>query len=162
MISLLPRRRVFVDELRTREAEALVDIHGEAFRRAWTADEFAALLGERSVFGLALRQESFLKPRRIAGFVLARVAADESEILTIALRPESRGRGYGRMLMEEALRRLYRQHVATCFLEVDRDNEAAVGLYRSLEFQKIGERKRYYRGPKGADGTALVMRAQLR
>ena len=100
--------------------------------------------------------------RRLVGFVLVRVAADEAEILTIAVRPRDRRRGYGRMLMEEALRRLYRNGAAACFLEVDRGNGAAIALYRSLGYQPAGERKNYYRGGGAGEGTALVMRVQLR
>jgi ribosomal-protein-alanine N-acetyltransferase len=64
--------------------------------------------------------------------------------------------------MEEALRRLYRERVATCFLEVDRGNAAAVGLYTSLGFTVAGERKGYYGSTGSGDGTALVMRVQVR
>ena len=64
--------------------------------------------------------------------------------------------------MEDALRRLYRDGVATCFLEVDQANEPAMGLYRSLGFAVIGERKGYYQASGPGGGTALVMRVQLR
>ena len=100
--------------------------------------------------------------RRLLGFVLVRRAADEAEILTIAVRTGQRGRGYGRLLMEEALRRLYRDRVAACFLEVDRGNAAALALYRKLGFAEVGRRKGYYSAPAAGEGTALVMRAQLR
>ena len=65
-----------------------------------------------------------------SGFVLFRNAGDEAEILSIAVRRSHRGRGHGRLLMDEALRRLYRERIKTCFLEVDPDNAAAVSLYR--------------------------------
>jgi ribosomal-protein-alanine N-acetyltransferase len=154
--------RFFIDELRRREAEALVEIHAGAFPHPWSADDFRALIAERSVFVLAARRQSLLGFRRLVGFALVRQAADEAEILTIAVRAADRGRGIGRLLMEEALRRLYRDRVASCFLEVDRDNAAAVGLYRSLGFQAVGERKGYYHRQSGEAGGALVMRLQLR
>ncbi len=90
------------------------------------------------------------------------MAADEAEILTIAVRPGDRRRGYGRLLMEEALRRLYRSGIAACFLEVERGNAAAAGLYRALGYVVTGERKHYYQGGSSGDGTALVMRVQVR
>ena len=43
MINLFPRGRVFVDEARESEADALVAIHADAFTHAWSADDFAAL-----------------------------------------------------------------------------------------------------------------------
>lgn len=162
MIAFLPRTRIFVDELTPDEADALVPIHAEGFARAWTGDEFASLLGERGVLAFGARRESLFRFRRLVGFALIRIAADEAEILTLAVKEQNRGRGIGRLLMEEALRALYRERIASCFLEVDRSNRTAVGLYRSLGFETVGERKGYYRSAEGDDGAALVMRVQLR
>ena len=154
--------RVFVDTAGRDEVEVLSDVHATAFGRTWTADEFASLLSNPAAFALVLRRQSAFGGRTVTGFVLVRVAAGEAEILTIAVLPEYRRRGHGRLLMEEALRRLYRERVAACFLEVERTNAAAVGLYRSLGFVVTGERKRYYADPQSGGGAALVMRVQLR
>ena len=139
------------------EAETLAEIHAAAFGHAWSGEEFAALLAERTVFAVGAR-----RGRRLTGFVLVRVVADEAEILTIAVRPKNRRRGLGRMLMDEALRRLHRAGASRCFLEVDRGNAPAVALYRSLGFSVAGERRNYYHGGSPGDGSALVMRVQLR
>lgn len=162
MMGLLPRARLFIEDAKSADADGLADIHGDAFARAWSADDFAALLASPNVFALALRRESPFGSRRTVGFAIARIAADEAEILTIAVRAASRGRGYGRLLMDEVLRRLYRERVASCFLEVDRGNAAALALYTALGFAAVGERKGYYRAADGDDRTALVMRLQLR
>ena len=162
MIAFPWSSRVYVEAARSDQADALSEVHATAFGRTWTADEFATLLANPDAFALVVRRESAFGSRRVAGFVLVRVAAGEAEILTIAVRPEYRRRGYGRLLMEEALRRLYRERVAACFLEVERANAAAVSLYRSLGFVVAGERKRYYAEPRAGDGGALVMRVQLR
>jgi ribosomal-protein-alanine N-acetyltransferase len=156
--------RPFVDGALPEEAEVLAEIHRDAFRRIWSAHEFSALLTDPSVFALVARQTSLFGSRRIAGFVLVRFAADEAEILTIAVRPNLRRRGVGRLLMNDVSRRLYRERIARLFLEVDRANAAAVALYRSLGFTVAGERKQYYATPatKDGDGTALVMRLQVR
>lgn len=162
MMGLLPRTRVFVDEAESAEAETLAEIHADSFARNWSADDIAALMADNNVFALAVRRESLFGLRKMAGFVMVRVAADEAEILTIAVSRARRGSGFGRMLMEEALRRLYRERVAACFLEVNRDNQRAVGLYRKLGFEEVGARKGYYDSIAGSDGSALVMRLQLR
>lgn len=154
--------RTYLVTLAEDEAEAMAEIHHAAFGRAWDAGEFAGLLGQRTVFAVGVRRETALAGRRLAGFVLVRVVADEAEILTIAVRPAVRGRGLGRMLMDEALRRLHRAGAAACFLEVDRANTVALALYRSLGFAVAGERRNYYQAGPGGDGTALVMRLQLR
>jgi ribosomal-protein-alanine N-acetyltransferase len=48
------------------------------------------------------------------------------------------------------------------FLEVDDGNAAALGLYRKLGFEKVGERRGYYKDANGAVSTALVMKRVLR
>lgn len=162
MMGFLPKSRVFVEEVKSSDADALVDIHAEAFPRAWSADDFVALVSGSNVFALGVRRESVFGTRRLEGFLIVRKAADEAEILTIAVRRASRGKGYGRLLMEEAMRRLYRDRIAACFLEVDRGNDAAIGLYRALGFEDVGVRKGYYRAGADPEGSALVMRLQLR
>lgn len=152
----------FVEGVAAGEAATLAEIHADAFRRTWSAHDFATLLGDPSVFALAVRVRGFLGGMRTAGFVLVRFAADEAEILTIAVRARYRRRGYGRLLMEDVVRRLYRERIAGLFLEVERANVAAVGLYRSLGFAVAGERRNYYPDPVGSDATALVMRLQVR
>jgi [ribosomal protein S18]-alanine N-acetyltransferase len=162
MIDFIQRSRMVVDLIGREDADSLADIHADAFARAWSADEFAALAADPGVFALGLRRHSIFWPPRLVGFVLVRAAAEEAEILTIAVKTASRGRGLGRLLMDEALRRLYREGTESCFLEVDRDNPAAVGLYRSLGFETVGERKGYYYRLDGPAGAALVMRLKLR
>jgi ribosomal-protein-alanine N-acetyltransferase len=156
------RARIILDEVKTPDADALVAVHADGFARSWSPDDFAALIADRTVFALALRRQGIFGRRRLVGFALVRSVAGEAEILTIAVALAERGRGFGRLLMEEAIRRLYREGAAACFLEVDEANAAAVRLYRSLGFEVVGKRKGYYRATDAGEGTALVMRVQLR
>jgi [ribosomal protein S18]-alanine N-acetyltransferase len=153
---------VFVDVVAPREAAVLADLHAEGFSRTWNAHDFATLLADPTVFALAVRRRGLIGGAQAAGFVLVRFAADEAEILTIAVGKRHRRRGYARMLMEDVIRRLYREQIASLFLEVDRANIAAVNLYTALGFTTVGERKTYYSNPTDGDGTALVMRLQVR
>lgn len=92
-----------------------------------------------------------------AGFVLARVAADEAEILTLAVVPGEQRRGHGRALLDAAMHSARSAGAAAMFLEVADGNEAAVGLYRSAGFVAVGLRPRYY--PDGR--AACVLRRDL-
>jgi ribosomal-protein-alanine N-acetyltransferase len=157
----LPRASIHIDRAGMRDVDALAAIHEQSFERAWGPEEFAALLAQDNAICLAARRTGVTGMRRTVGFVLLRLAADEAEILTVAVLPASRGRGTGRRLIEEALRILYREHVGAVFLEVDEDNAPAVSLYRGLGFVEVGRRPAYY--GQGADAScALVMRLQLR
>lgn len=86
--------------------------------------------------------------------VLGRPGDHETEIHTIAVAPEARGRGYGRALLTAMLEVADRHH-APVFLEVRIDNEAAIGLYHAHGFEIAGVRRGYYQ-PSGADAYTMV------
>ena len=82
----------------------------------------------------------------------------DADIQTIAVVPEHRGLGLGRLLVEELLTEARAQNAHQVFLEVRADNEPALGLYDSLGFVGIDRRVGYYQ-PDGVD--AIVMRLEL-
>jgi len=132
------------------DAALLASIHATAFPKAeqWNANVIGLQLGLLGGFG-------FLHPA--GGMVLARVAADEAEILTLAVRPERRRSGLGRALLLTAMAEATARGARAMFLEVRASNEAARALYAAAGFTRVGTRARYY--PDGAD--ALVLRASL-
>jgi ribosomal-protein-alanine N-acetyltransferase len=151
----------------TRRAEvadcvALAEIHASAFKRGWSDAEFEALLLQPGVFALLAHYQSAFGRRTAAGFILYRVAADEAEILSVAVTPACRRRGIGKALIEDALRHLYREGAKSIHLEVEDSNLAAIGLYRGVEFRESGRRAGYYAQGRETPGGALVMLRQLR
>jgi hypothetical protein len=71
-MSGLFRARIILDEVRPEDGDALVAIHGDAFARSWSTDDFAALIADRTVSALALRRQGILGRRRLVGFALVR------------------------------------------------------------------------------------------
>ncbi len=138
----------------------LAELHERSFPSGWSVDDLAALARQPGVVILQARRASAYGSRSVIGFLILRVAADEAEVLTIAVDPRQRRRGIGEVLMRAALSRLYADRVASLFLEVDAANAGALALYRKLGFRKVGERRGYYRDSDG-DGGALVMRVDL-
>ena len=145
--------------LRSDRAEDCARLHAAAFAHPWTAEEVARLIGDAATLSAAA-----LDPVSgiLRGFVLARLAADEAEILTVAVDAGWRRKGVGRALVSESLRRAANAGARAVFLEVDEDNRAAVALYRRLGFTKVGERPGYYRRKDGSRALALVMRRDPR
>lgn len=141
-------------------AKLVAELHARAFARGWSEDEVAALLADRCVIGLvAVRRGLF---RQIpAGFLLAREAAGEAEVLSVGVLPEARGRGVGHALLAGAMERLRGRGVRDLFLEVEEGNRPALALYRRLGFEQRGRRESYYRDPAGQPSAALVMRRGL-
>lgn len=80
----------------------------------------------------------------IAGFLVCRsVAADEREILNLAVHPRYRRRGIARMLLEADCNR----NPADYFLEVRASNTVARTFYRVMGFTEEGIRSQYYENP---------------
>src|SRR5262249_7840127 len=99
--------------------------------------------------------------RKLAGFLLSRIAAGEAEILSVAVATAWRGRGLARALLNLHLRRLAGLGATAGFLEVDEDNEPARRLSRRAGFREVGRRPGYYQKDSGAPATALVLRRDL-
>jgi ribosomal-protein-alanine N-acetyltransferase len=158
---LTPKNRDYaLEPLSAKDSPAISAIHQEDFVRPWTDGEFASLLDQDTVFGFAVR-ETGRGDAPPVGFVLARLAAGEGEILTVAVARTHRRQGLGWRLMDAVLRELHSQRAEALFLEVDETNAAAIALYRRLGFFEVGKRPRYYETGGGKSG-ALVMRRDLR
>ncbi|UYN98862.1 MAG: ribosomal protein S18-alanine N-acetyltransferase [Devosia sp.] len=146
-----------IEPAETRDAKDLARIHGQSFFRGWPTGDFAAFLGDAASPAYIACDSR----RRIAGFALIRLAADEAELLTIAVDPKWRGKGLGRALMEAGFADLMLSPARRMFLEVDEQNLAAIRLYKRLGFEAISTRKGYYPRPDGSAATALVMARDL-
>lgn len=131
-------------------AALLAAIHAASFPEGgrWAAAAMATQLGLPGTFGL-------IDPD--GAFILARVAAGEAEILTLATMPALRRAGRARRLLAAAMRHAAQAGAEALFLEVSVANLPAQALYRGAGFREVGRRPRYYE-----DGTdALVLRVGL-
>jgi [ribosomal protein S18]-alanine N-acetyltransferase len=139
-----------------RDAARLAQLHGASFHRGWGEAEFESMLAERNTLLHRLRLG-----RRTIGFAVSRLAADEAEILSIAIDPAYRGRGLSRELLLTHLGHLAGRGVRTIFLEVEENNQPARRLYERAGFAVVGRRERYYRQADGEQLNALLMRRDL-
>ena len=128
---------------------AMAAIHAACFAagEAWPAASLAVLLATPGCMGL-------IDPR--GGFVVLRQAADEADVVTIAVLPGCRRRGLGRALLEAGLERLTTRGVRRVFLEVSEANVAAAALYCGCGFVQVGRRGDYY---PGGEAALLLCRA---
>ena len=115
----------------------LAAIHAAAFPdgEAWSVMMFAAQLGQPGV--LALVDDA-------GGLIVMRVAADEAEILTLAVAPDVRRRGIARALVDAGCTAARAAGAVKVFLEVAARNAGARALYETAGFEQIGVRQRYY------------------
>jgi [ribosomal protein S18]-alanine N-acetyltransferase len=144
--------------LRSDRAEPCAALHAAAFAHPWSSAEFEALLSSKTTIGAAAIDPA---NDELRGFALSRVAADEAEILTIAVHKAYRNRGTGHALMIDVLSRLAASHVRALFLEVEQTNLAAIALYSRIGFKEVGQRRGYYKKQDGSSATALVLRKDM-
>lgn len=145
-----------VEPATLRDARMLARLHAESFHRGWGEGEFESMLTERNTLVHRLRAG-----RRIIGFAVSRMAADEAEILSVAVAASHRGRGLSRNLLLTHLGYLAGHGVRTVFLEVEEHNQPARRLYERVGFGIAGRRERYYQQPDGEHLDALLMRRDL-
>lgn len=115
----------------------------------------AELLASPGVAGVFAEVEG-----REEGFVLWRTAADEAELLTIAVQADRRRRGLGRALLAAVVEQARSGGAQSLFLEVGADNAPARSLYAQVGFVEVGRRRDYYRRHTGF-ADALVLRLTL-
>ncbi|HEV7880685.1 ribosomal protein S18-alanine N-acetyltransferase [Bradyrhizobium sp.] len=147
---------VAIEPATPRDAAKLAQLHGASFHRGWGEGEFEQMLAERNTLVHRLRQG-----RKVIGFAVSRMAADEAEILSIAVDPRHRGRGLSRNLLLTHLGHLAGRGVRTVFLEVEENNQPARRLYDRAGFSVAGRRERYYQQPGGEQLNAVLMRRDL-
>ncbi len=125
-------------------------IHSASFPEGerWGPDAIDLQLGAPGAFGFVAVA---------GGFILARMAADESEIQTLAVDPAMRRGGLGRRLVDRALFEAAARGAAMMYLEVAETNAGARALYDACGFVDVGRRRRYY----GGRVDALVLRAPI-
>ncbi len=129
-------------------------------RWGWAA-YYAELQGNNKHLMLVARLPATHEQRRspqLAGYIVARIGADELHINNVAVRDGHRRRGIGRSLLDHILTEGRRAGVARAFLELRAGNSAALALYEDCGFRITSRRVRYYSDPVE---DALVMITEL-
>ena len=91
---------------------------------------------------------------RVAGYVGSQTVLGESDMMNLAVRPEFRRQGLGRLLVNALIYEL--DEDSHCLLlEVRQSNEGAIALYLGLGFRQVGRRPNYYKRPTE---DALILR----
>lgn len=114
---------------------------GEAWNRRQVSD--ALLMNSTRYLLLGADAQPPADGEPAAGFLLSRQAADEEELLLIAVRPECRRAGIASALIERFVAEAKLRGVRRLFLEM-RDGNPAEELYLRHGFAPVGRRRSYY------------------
>ena len=139
-------------------AEVLAELHRRCFEQGgWNATEMVALIEAFGAFALVA-----LEGDEPAGLALARVVADEGEVLALGVVEERRRRGIAAMLLAAMAARCTDLGAGRLFLEVAADNAAARVLYGAHGFAAVGRRPGYYARADGGAVDGLILARSLR
>lgn len=133
-----------------------------AFGEAWTRRQVSdALVMPSTHYLLAGKDGRTVRDDEpAAGFTLSRGAADEEELLLIAVHPDQRGCGIGGALLERFMTDAQARGVTRLFLEM-REGNTAEALYRRYGFSSVGRRRDYYRRGSGSPLDAITFALEL-
>lgn len=67
------------------------------------------------------------------------------ELVQIAIDASSRGKGFGKLLIQKGLKELYKRNISTVFLQVHADNHSAIQVYKKIGFKTVGKMSSYKR-----------------
>jgi ribosomal-protein-alanine N-acetyltransferase len=143
---------VIIRNLRIEDHLAIGKILAESPEAAlWSADSLlAAGSGGMRAWVAELNGE-------MSGVLVGRMAADEFEILNLAVLRAHRRRGIASRLLDTALRWSRGTGTKRMLLEVRASNDAAIRLYARHGFTACGRRSQYYQNP--AEDALLFARA---
>lgn len=140
----------------SRDLDCVIEIMNSAFDErfgeAWTRSQCAGILPMPGVRLVVAR----FGDGRPAGFALYRTISDEAELLLLAVSPEFRRRGIGKMLLDQFLDTARDGGAGRVHLEV-REGNPAVIMYRLAGFSLVGRRHKYYHGRTGGEFDALTL-----
>jgi len=94
----------------------------------------------------------------IEGYGIISVAAGESHLLNLCVRPESQRQGIGLKILQHLISVARRHEAEIIFLEVRPSNKAACELYRRTGFNELGARKDYYPAGGGREDALILAR----
>jgi len=148
--------------MRHADLSRVMEIERAAFAHPWSDDLLARELSH-DWSTVLLATEARPRPaggeeEAILGFVIFWLVHDELHVLNVAVATEERRRGLARALMRQAEERAREHGARIATLEVRRSNAAAIELYRSMGYRKVGVRPNYY-ADEGED--AIVMERDL-
>ncbi|MFO0748959.1 MAG: ribosomal protein S18-alanine N-acetyltransferase [Myxococcota bacterium] len=142
-----------IDAMRTQDLEEVLAIEAASFPEPWPRTVFERELGAEAAQAGSVARVWRDATGAVLGCMVHRHGVDEVELHQVAVRPDARGRGIAKALVQSLLADA-RARGERVLLEVRAGNVAARALYASLGFALVGTRKAYYRDN---DEDALVL-----
>ena len=116
----------------------------------WSLKNFEDALTAKNLFKV------FFVEKKLVGYYVALLAADECQLLNLAIHSDFQNNGYGHYLITHLKKICVDANVASIFLEVRSSNKKAFRLYEKNGFNELGIRNNYYKNNIGWEDGILM------
>lgn len=144
---------LIIERMEKDDINQILEIEKISFPTPWHGYIFELELKKPRTLQLVSKSDD-----RVTGYIISWMMFDEIHILNVAVHPNFRRRGIARRLICEVIDYFYPLGARSVILEVRINNKAAKNLYKSLGFETLRIRKKYYTDT-GED--AIVMNLEL-
>ena len=150
MSAILSRQGELLRPMSVADLDRVMEIEPNAYEFPWSEGIF------RDCMRVGYCCWCWEEDDELLGYGVMSVAAGESHILNLTVRPESQRQGIGGKLMQHFLKLARRHGADTLMLEVRPSNQKAIRLYEKLGFNEIGVRRNYYPSENGREDALLL------
>lgn len=137
------------------DLDAVMRIEQSVYAYPWSRANFADVLASGYPSQILWAGDAVL------GYCVAMQGFQEVHLLNVAVAPQYRGQGWGRLMLEALSLWSRAQSAEFVWLEVRQSNVRAQAIYQAAGYAPISVRKAYYAAGKGLREDALVMRLTL-
>lgn len=134
---------IAVREMQIDDLGQVMEIENENFSVPWTENGFFTFLIRQDALFLVAEEEN-----KILGYIGILMVPEDGDITNVAVKKSEQGKGIGKLLVSEMIKRSEEFGVRNIFLEVRKSNQTAIHLYEKFGFVTEGVRKNYYEMPK--------------
>lgn len=123
------------------DIDKIYEIEEQSFSDPLKRETILKDLGRNNFYCYGLYDED------IKAFISYEKVLDEAQIISVAVSPCDRRKGYGKELLEKVCAEAKKEGIAFFTLEVRSNNLPAIALYEKAGFNRVGLRKNYYQNP---------------
>ena len=120
----------------------IAELEKDCFSEPWSENSLRDELTNETARFYVLRDNE-----NLLGYIGANNICNEVYITNVAVNENSRGKGYGKILVNHLIKQSELEKAFFITLEVRKSNENAIALYEKCGFKLIGERKNFYSKP---------------
>lgn len=129
-----------IREASVEDVDFIYEVEKGSFQTPWSKESFEnEINNNKFAYYYVLELE-----HKIVGYAGMWIILDEAHITNIAIAPYARGKKLGEVLLRYLMDKARFYGAEKMTLEVRSSNYIAQGLYKKLNFKKMGIRKNYY------------------